>query len=163
MSKEWDPYFYEYQDRGIIKWMGFFLSEHTAQLEETERENAIIPRLPQQSADQINYYLQRSIAQNKVLEIQLNTLNDLGLVQPHVLGTFRGFSDTDTLIIFDHKTGTDTHLNYNDIRHIRLHNYLKWFDVKNEDVVEDPFEDADIKSTDDDWVNDYFNDDNWIE
>ena len=85
MSKEWDPYFNEYQDRGIIKWQGFFLSEHTSALDRLKKEDEEIPRLPQQSKQAIDHYLSRSMKQNKVIEVQLNTLDDLGRVKPSLV------------------------------------------------------------------------------
>ena len=163
MSKEWDPYFNEYQDRGIIKWQGFFLSEHTSALDRLKKEDEEIPRLPQQSKQAIDHYLSRSIKQNKVIEVQLNTLDDLGRVKPHILGTFRG-SDLDVVTIFNHRTGQDVYIDYNDIRHIKMHNYLKWFETKNKEG--EPFEDFNFDEETQTVTiifKDYFEDDNWIE
>ncbi|GFH41244.1 hypothetical protein [Pseudolactococcus insecticola] len=35
----------EYHDRGMLKWQGFYLSEHTAAMEEDEKEKKLYPVL----------------------------------------------------------------------------------------------------------------------
>ena len=42
---DFDPaYFSDYQDRGIKKWQGMYLSEHTAELEKAQQqEEKVIP------------------------------------------------------------------------------------------------------------------------
>ena len=120
-----DPYFQEYQDRGIIKWAGFYLSEHTAALEKEKQQQTVIPRLKQQSSAQIDFYLSQSIKHNKVLEIQLNTLDHSGRVKPHLFGVFIGIAKEETLAITDPIAGF-RYLEYADIRHIRLHDFKKW-------------------------------------
>ena len=146
-----DPYFSQYQDRGIQKWTGFFLSEHTAQIAAIDKENEIIPRLSQQSQSEIEFYLERSIKYNKMLEIQLNSLTYLGNVKQHVYGTFRGMSNREIAMI------GNRYIPFADIRHIKVHNFLKWSDMDSKDEVEEsPF---------DGFVNDdglqEFNDDYW--
>lgn len=60
-----------YQDRGIMKWRGFFLSEHTTTLSNEEETEKIIDRLPQQGIREIEYYLERSMKYNKILLIPI--------------------------------------------------------------------------------------------
>lgn len=151
-----DPYFNEYKDRGIQKWLGFFLSEHTAQIAAIEKAEAVLPRLPQQSEQEIEFYLERSIKHNKVLEIQLNTLNHLGNPKPHVFGTFRGMADLETAMI------GDQYIPFDDIRHVKIHNFLKWSDMSDITPDEQPFGDMPVDGEVQEFCEDYFNDD-WIE
>ncbi|MHA7762570.1 hypothetical protein ACX8ZV_15025, partial [Enterococcus faecalis] len=76
-----------------------------------------IERLPQQSQVKIEYLLERSIKQNKVLEIQLNSLDKYDRVKPHVFGVFRGMAEFDVVLIGDFQ------IDFYDIRHIKIHNF----------------------------------------
>ncbi|KAJ65553.1 hypothetical protein P785_0085 [Enterococcus faecalis KS19] len=93
-----------------------------ATIKETNEFNAReIERLPhpQQSQVKIEYLLERSIKQNKVLEIQLNSLDEYDRVKPHVFGVFRGMAEFDVVLIGDFQ------IDFYDIRHIKIHNFLK--------------------------------------
>lgn len=134
-KKEFIPY-NDYQDRPFsLKWpTAFPLGELQAAIKETNEYNARkIERLPQQSEAQIEYLLDRSIKQNKVLEIQLNSLDEYDRVQPHVFGVFRGMAEFDVVLIGENQ------IDFYDIRHIKIHNFLKWSAVQ---TLEDPFSDV---------------------
>lgn len=121
-KKEFTPY-NDYIDRPFqLKWpTAFPLGELQAAIKETDEFNAReIERLPQQSQVQIEYLLDRSIKQNKVLEIQLNSLDEYGRVKPHVFGVFRGMAEFDVVLIGDFQ------IDFYDIRYIKIHNFLKW-------------------------------------
>lgn len=160
-----DTYFLKYADRGMKKWMtAFALGELTAAINKGKAESSKnIPRLPQQSIQCIEHCLERSIKQNKVLEIQLNTLDHLGRVKDHVVGTFRGFADLNTAIIntIDGTNQYDQYIDFNDIRHVIVHNFTKWSN-KHKD---DPFEGVklDITQDIDTFCADYFDDGDFIE
>lgn len=147
-----DPYFREYEDRGIMKWRGLFLSEHTAELDKKEKADEEVLRLTQQSREEIEHYLERSLKHNKLLSIQLNTLDDLGRTKPDIIGVFRGFVDLDTLLI------SDEYISLEDIRHVRMKEFQKWSETN-----EDPFSEIDFADEDSKEINDsfdaYFNDD----
>ena len=100
-KKEFKPY-NEYVDRPFeLKWpTAFPLGELTEAIKNTDEYHARnIERLPQQSQQQIEYFLDRSIKQNKVLEIQLNSLDEYDRVKPHVFGVFRGMAEFDVVLI----------------------------------------------------------------
>lgn len=155
MADQLDPYFLEYKDRGIKKWTGFFLSEHTAMVEKEKAKDKLIARLPQQSMAQIDHYLDQSIKYNKLLDIQLNTLDDLGKVKPHVTGTFRGFADMDTVMI------GDVYIDYMDIRHIKIRDFIKWSDMSTD--KDDPFGEIETTKEIDEFCDAYFDDGEFIE
>jgi len=124
--KEFIPY-NEYVDRGMsLKWgTAFELGELTQSINKGKEESGRnVSRLPQQSAATIDYLLDESIKYNRLLDIQLNTLDELGRVKPHVQGTFRGFKNWHTMII-----GNET-IDYDDIRHIHSVDSTKWSDVE---------------------------------
>ena len=142
-----------YKDRGIQKWRGMFLSEHTSELAKEEKRTEEVPRLPQQSQKEIEYYLERSMQHNKVLSIQLNELNDFGSTKHHVEGVFRGFVDLDTVMI------NEEYIQFADIRHIQMKDFQKWSDAN-----EQPFEEIELSFSDeetqfiDDFCDDYYDD-----
>lgn len=125
-----------YQDRGIMKWRGFFLSEHTSTLTKEEKTERLVDRLPQQMQEEIEYYLERSMKYNKILSIQLNSLNEFGNTKQHIIGVFRGFVDQETLMI------NDKYIEFSDIRHIQMKKFQKWSDTE-----ENPFEEFEVEIT----------------
>ncbi|MFD1901345.1 hypothetical protein [Enterococcus termitis] len=161
-----DTYFMQYEDRKMKKWMtAFSIGELTNAINKTKNEaRKDISRLRQQDLLYIEKCLEVSINQNKVLEIQLNSRDHLGRVRDHVIGTFRGFADLDTIIINTTKEGEqyDQYIDFTDIRHIIIHNYNKWFTPK---IDQDPFEEIELEITPeiDEFYDEYFNDGDFIE
>ena len=156
-KKEFKPY-NDYVDRPFeLKWpTAFPLGELTEAIKNTDEYHARnIERLPQQSQQQIEYFLDRSIKQNKVLEIQLNSLDEYDRVKPHVCGVFRGMAEFDVVLIGEQE------IDFYDIRHIQIHNFTKWSE---EHIPEEnPFEEEpEHCETIDEFVDEYF-DDEWIE
>ena len=115
-----------------MKWpTAFPLGELQAAIKETNEFNTReIERLPEQSQVKIEYLLDRSIKQNKVLEIQLNSWDEYERVKPNAFGVFRGMAEFDVVLIGDFK------IDFYDIRHIKIHNFLKWSAVE---TLENPF------------------------
>lgn len=113
-----------------------------------------LKRLPQQTPEVIEYYLDQSIKYNKLLDIQLNTLDQLDRVKPHVRGVFRGFLDMDTVMI------SDVCIDYADIRHVSAVDFVKWSDMDN---VEDPFNGIEIPKEIYEFCDAYFNDGEFLE
>lgn len=152
-KKEFKDY-NNYHDRGIMKWQtAFALGELTAQISEGYRESTLnIDRLPQQSLTEIETTLEQSIRYNKILEVQLNELDELGRVKESILGNFRGMAELDVAIV------GDNYIELSDIRHIKIHDFRKWSDVS-----DDVFEDVEIDEISDDAVEKYFEDDFWLD
>ncbi|MHC5215176.1 hypothetical protein ACYSNR_00805 [Enterococcus sp. LJL128] len=148
---ESDPnYFFNhvYQDRRMLKWQGMFLSEHTSELGKDRENEKDIPRLPQQSQETIAYYLERSIKYNKVLSIQLNTLDENGKTKHHIVGVFRGFPDPETILI------NEEYIEYADIRHIQMKHFQKWSETDEQSFQEIDLTESEQKEIDD-FCNDY--------
>lgn len=136
-KKEYTPY-NDYVDRPFdLKWpTAFPLGELQAAIKETnDYHSREIERLPQQSQAQIEHLLSRSIKQNKVLEIQLNSLDEYDRVKSPVFGVFRGMAEFDVVLIGDFQ------IDFYDIRHIKIHKFLKWSAVE---TLEDPFIDVEF-------------------
>lgn len=163
MKKKIDLYFLKYHDRGMKKWAtAFSLPELTKAIHKT-KDDALrdIKRLPQHNIEHIEKCLERSIKHNKILEIQLNTLDPDGRVKEHVWGNFRGSFDLDTLLI------GNQYIDYSDVRHIKIHDFRKWNDLS--ESFPSPFEEnlyLDLNKEEQNKIDDsfaeYFNDDSWI-
>ena len=142
-----------YKDRGILKWQGMFLSEHTTELKRVEQLDQEVPRLPQQSQQEIAYYLERSMKHNKVLSVQLNSLDVFGRMPPDITGVFRGFIDLETLLINEHPVALE------EIRHIQMKDFQKWSETETR-----PFEEvsldvpAEQQAMIDDFCEEYYED-----
>lgn len=155
----------EYRDRGMAyKWDTVFaIGELQEGIKESSAESSRdLERLPQQDRKYIEYCLERSIKYNKILEVQLNELDELGRVKMPIWGNFRGFCDLDVLLI------GDQYVDYGDIRHIKIHDFRKW-SADSEEVNTSPFEDKYAVTTISDQekidaaFTEYFTDNEWIE
>lgn len=61
-----------YPDRGMIKWLGYFLSDHTQDMTDKKIAEAPTIRLPQQDAKTIDKLLQISWRNAMQITLQLN-------------------------------------------------------------------------------------------
>ncbi|EGO8326734.1 hypothetical protein E0T50_002681 [Enterococcus faecalis] len=162
-EKKFKPY-NDYVDRPFeLKWpTAFPLGELQAAIKETnDYHSREIECFPQQSQAQIEHLLSRSIKQNKVLEIQLNSLDEYDRVKPHVFGVFRGMAEFNVVLIGVFQ------IDFYDIRHIKIHKVLKWSAVE---TLEDPFIDVEFSEltkeeskTIDAFINDYYSDGDFYE
>ncbi|MEI5992337.1 hypothetical protein A5881_003893 [Enterococcus termitis] len=156
----------EYRDRGMgYKWdTAFALGELQEGIKESTKESRRdLERLPQQKIEYIEYCLERSIKHNKILEVQLNSLDQLGRTKVSIWGNFRGFMDLDVLLI------GDQYIDYADIRHIKIHDFRKWSAEEKEALPfsfdKDEYAAADQSYQDklDEAFADYFNDEFWLD
>lgn len=112
-----------YHDRGMKKWAGFYLSEHTAIIESAKttrrKEN---PQKPQMSVEEISTLLHH--AQLKVIQvsIQLESVDGEGRYDDDVVGQVAGYDELG-IYINREKVG------YDEIRHVELYQPLKWSDL----------------------------------
>lgn len=120
-----------------------------------------IERLPQQSQAQIEHLLSRSIKQNKVLEIQLNSVDEYERVKPSIRGVFRGMAEFDIVLIDEYQ------IDFYDIRHIRIHDFYKWSE---NEPTEAPFSEVEFtglteeeNNAIDTFIDEYYSDGNFYE
>ncbi|GGD05536.1 hypothetical protein [Enterococcus wangshanyuanii] len=155
----------EYRDRGMAyKWdTAFAIGELQEGIKESSAESSRdLERLPQQDRKYIEYCLERSMKHNKILEVQLNELDELGRVKEPIWGNFRGFCDLDVLLI------GDQYVDYGNIRYIKIHDFRKWL-ADPEDANTSPFEDQYTETKISEQVKidaaftEYFTDNEWIE
>ncbi|KRN28785.1 hypothetical protein IV38_GL000990 [Lactobacillus selangorensis] len=85
-----------YRDRGMLKWQGFYLSDHTAALNhekaaEQTREH-VQPR-PQQTPLEISRLLDASLTYQRPISLQLNIRDENGLFAEDLNGIVTGYDD----------------------------------------------------------------------
>ncbi|MCI1700221.1 hypothetical protein [Liquorilactobacillus nagelii] len=91
-EKEAEDFFKNYyQDRGMLKWQGFFLSDHTAALSKKERLKKSFCR-PQQTLTSIMELLMHSWQSRKDIVIQLNQI-DTDQEITEFQGVIQGFDE----------------------------------------------------------------------
>lgn len=101
---------HDYIDRGMIKWQGFYLSDHTSALNaEHETKDKILQRevLPQMTVTEITDVINKAIVKNKTVKVQTNKCDSNGVFESPIIGRINGyFNDkininSDALIVFN--------------------------------------------------------------
>lgn len=84
-----------YHDRGLMKWQGFYLSDHTAALKQVKAaEHQQLAIQPQQSVVKITQRLAFAYRQHLAVIVQLNQLTAAtGAPLPAVQGVVQGYHE----------------------------------------------------------------------
>ena len=111
-----------YIDRGIVKWTGMYLAEHTAQLEAFQKkEHTLVTQKKQMSSLEIDEIVACAVLKNVAVCIQKEARDLNGHYYPDVIGKIRGY-DNRGLFINDEK------VDFDEIRHISIQPSIKWFE-----------------------------------
>lgn len=115
-----------YQDRGTIKWMGMYLSEHTASLEaEKKKLLKVVPVKPRMSSEDIEKVIDTAILRSSLVAIQLEAVDDDGNYSEDIIGELEGYDELGFWV--------DGQLvEYDSIRNIQEYAQLKWSFIDNE-------------------------------
>lgn len=115
-----------YQDRGTIKWMGFYLSEHTTSLEaEKKKLLKIVPVKPRMSSEDIEKVIDTAILRSSLVAIQIEAVDDDGNYSEDIIGELEGYDELGFWV--------DGQLvEYDSIRNIQEYAQLKWSFIDNE-------------------------------
>lgn len=109
-----------YQDRGMLKYMGFYLSDHTALLKKLyKNETKINPQKPQMSAEDIDRILFSARQLNDPVAIQLEQLDMEGRYLDDIKGFIMGHDSLGVYI-------GDQKINYDEIRNVEITTIKKW-------------------------------------
>ena len=99
MSKEFDQrvtdFFAHYQDRGMKKWTGFFLSDHTAMINKETRQKSV-PDRAEMSREECGKVLGAAFGNQRPVAVQLKEVD--GFVQ--------GYAE-DKVVIGEHVIALD--------------------------------------------------------
>ncbi|BDR60786.1 hypothetical protein [Lactobacillus xylocopicola] len=103
MSKEFDQqlddFFKNYQDRGMKKWQGFFLSDHTATMNrDNYQRSTVYSKKEAMTEAVISGMLLKAYANHLPVTVQLKEVDLEGNLQPNIVGFVQGY-DMDGIII----------------------------------------------------------------
>lgn len=85
---------HDYRDRGVVKWQGYYLSDHTAALKKQAKAEAKkYPAKVQQSLEEMSQLLGKAYANGQTVSIQLNDRDLNGNFLPDLVGKVIGYED----------------------------------------------------------------------
>ena len=113
-----------YEDRGMLKWIGFYLSDQTAAINKDVKDRSRVnPKKEQLDGEEINRILNEARIKSKPVAIQLNSVNADAQYSDDVTGMIRGY---DSLGIYvDNKR-----VLYDEIRNVEFYDWHKWSELK---------------------------------
>lgn len=86
-----DPYVRDYHDRGMAKWLGFYLSEHTSEMEKANlSHHTIWPRKERMKDTEIAKVLETAYRLKKSVAVQLDYLDTEGHPFADIIGVVEG-------------------------------------------------------------------------
>ena len=103
-----------YNDRGMMKWLGYFLSDHNQDMADKKVEEVPTHRLQEQEPEVIDRILQDSWQNSKQITLQLNDDGYLNVY--NISGIVIGANDNFIYL----QTDQMVTINVNDIRHAKL-------------------------------------------
>ena len=104
-----------YTDRGMRKWQGYYLSDHTAALKkQAQTEHLTYPPLSLQDQAYIRMILLRAYAEGQSVTIQIDLQTPDGQMLPPITGKVGGVTDSDVVHV------GDQNISIRMIRHIDL-------------------------------------------
>ncbi|MCX8724525.1 hypothetical protein GYM70_06845 [Lactobacillus panisapium] len=110
-----DNFFKTYQDRGMKKWQGFFLSDHTAIMKKSNSQRSTINhKKSTMTVEAVSEILMKAYANHRQVSVQLKELDFEGKLQPDIFGFVQGYQVDEVLI-------SSVWIDLNNINHIDLH------------------------------------------
>ena len=87
-----DDFFKTYQDRGMKKWQGLMLSDHTAAINRDKQQIAkVYQKKTTMSEEQASELLMTAYANHRQVSVQLKELDIDNRVQPDIIGHVQGY------------------------------------------------------------------------
>ncbi|KRN29069.1 hypothetical protein IV38_GL001285 [Lactobacillus selangorensis] len=86
----------------MLKWQGFFLSDHTTALKHAKLEdnaNLHVEKRPQQSQEEVSKLLMKSYTTNHSISAQLKVVNQNELYNADIKGQVLGYDQDDGILI----------------------------------------------------------------
>ena len=113
-----------YEDRNMLKWIGFYLSDQTAAINKdvTERSN-VNNQKPLMQSEEIEKVLNEARLKSKPVSVQLEALNENAQYYDDVIGMIRGYDELGIYI-------GDQKVHYDEIRNVEVYNWKKWSELK---------------------------------
>lgn len=118
-----------YQDRGMVKWVGFYLSDHTAVLKQAaQKRHQVNLAKKEQSLAEISRLLQQAFLQKKRVSIQLNLLDSESNFMNDLVGKIIGQKDG-VIYLAEEEQGI-LQVEIDQLRHVELLGAKKILDLK---------------------------------
>ncbi|MEO1768250.1 hypothetical protein [Candidatus Enterococcus ferrettii] len=128
MSYHSDPFVRDYDDRGMAKWIGFYLSEHTSEMEkDNTARNKVWFRKDPMSEFEIGEVLETAYKDHSTVIIQTAELNAEGTAFEDIVGVVEGFN-ANILYVSDVNSGVQL-VAIDSINNIQLSNQSKWSNI----------------------------------
>lgn len=92
---------HDYHERGMVKWQGYFLSDHTEDVKKkTEEEKAAMQRqrMPEMALIDITNILMHAYANTQIVRVQTNSKSNSGVIPPIIEGPVKGYTDNGVII-----------------------------------------------------------------
>ncbi len=110
----------DYNDRGRLKWAGFYLSDHTEEIDADNKQRANNNLAKEQmTTEEISKILKMALIKNRSVCIQKEERDIEGYYPDDIIGKILG---GDELGIY---VGEDK-VHYDEIRHIEIYQEYKW-------------------------------------
>lgn len=94
-----DFFAHDYHDRGMVKWQGFYLSDHAAALnKQTNQLNQKYPKKAKQSLEAITEILSTAYNKKKEVTIQLKEVDKNDIILPDITTLIYGYNNNDIVI-----------------------------------------------------------------
>lgn len=127
--KEATPDQLGYKDRGIVKWLGMMLSDHSEALKKEELNNQLLDIAPKEwmTEEDISYVLYQAFKGDLPIFIQANVLHD-GKYFKDLECKVVGYLENEICLVL--KDGRRTRCTFNQIRNVAFMNPLEWYDKR---------------------------------
>lgn len=94
-----DNFFKNYHDRGMKKWMGFYLSDHTQKIEKKDAlDRSVEIKRESESLEEISAKLLEAFGQHLPINVQLKELDFNGQMKPSLTGFVAGYQNSEIMI-----------------------------------------------------------------
>lgn len=114
-DKKVTEFFEKYQDRGMKKWQGFFLSDHTSVLRKDYKQRATTyPKKSEMTVEEVSSVLFKAFSDHYKVSVQRKTRNADGLYQADIVGFVQGYEDDNAIYVSNKLIDLD------DINHVEL-------------------------------------------
>lgn len=118
MSKEFNnvlnDFFKNYQDRGMKKWQGLMLSDHTAAINRSKLDlDKVYTKKETMTQEEASELLMYAYANHKIVSVQLKELDLNDNLQPDIEGVVQGFNIDDIIV-------SSTRISLDNINHVEI-------------------------------------------
>lgn len=113
-----------YEDRNMLKWIGFYLSDQTAAINKDVTERSKVNnQKPLMQSEEIEKVLNEARLKSKPVSVQLEALNENAQYYDDVIGMIQGYDELGIYI-------GDQKVHYDEIRNVEVYNWKKWSELK---------------------------------